>query len=653
MSTTTVRRPSSSTSFGTWTFGGGATTVEGATSDESVTTYARANATNTIAYINWDAYSLAGGSIIKSITLKFQAFGPGTSPGGGFGVYLQQPGGLMEQQLTYNTHPPTGPGTNYQWTVTTQADGSPWTGAAVNSLQVRIIANNQVGLVRLEMDVVSNAQPVVSGVTPTLSGQVVNVTYAYADADADMQERRVVKVFTNAVKVGAGFDPETSAFVQSSGEVYSNIEAWTSAPLNPGTYWAYVKAADAGSNGRYSAWVGSASSFAVTSNVNAPTISSVTPDATNVRNAVVVAAAETDILTGDAKTWEGGTAGSWTVDTNLTSVANTTAQAHSGTRALRLTANGAGNGTAQSAITGAASAAANRVYTFSCWFRPNTTQRFVFVQLQFLTSASAVISTASSATNPGEVSGQWVQATVTATAPATTDRLRVKASIISPANGEIHDIDDAVLVRVFPNSYPSVERSDDGGISYTLVRNTDANKYDVITRTATVYDYESTNGVLATYRAATLGTDDAGAPLASPYSSTLTATLNVTGFYLVDPFTQTVLPFQQAGDLELASSEPQAVFAPIGRSREVVLSDKSKGDHLGLILLFRTGAQYDLFETMRRRNNVLFLQTPWHRSWQIRLGSQRSATALNSYGHIGDNGRFRVTVEAIEVSRPT
>ena len=653
MSSTTVRRPTTSTSFGTWTFGGGATTVEGATSDNTVTTYARANATNTIAFVNYDAYSIPGGSIITSVTLKAQVFGPGTLPGGGFGAYLQQPGGVLSQQLTYNTHPPATAGTNYSWTVTTQADGSPWTAAAVNTLQTRFICNNLVGLVRLEMDVVHNQQPTLSSVTATLTGQVAAITYNYADPDADMQERHVVKIFTNAVKVGAGFDPETSAFVASSGEEFTNVEGWTSPALNPGTYWAYAKVADAGSNGRYSSWVGTASSFAITSLVAAPTIVSVTPDPTNVRNVVIVAAAETDILTGDAQTWEGGTAGSWTTDTGMTSVANTTAQAHTGTHALRLTCSGAGNGVAQSAISGAASAAPNRVYTFSCWFRPNTTARFVFVQLQFLTSASGVISTVSSATNPAETAATWVQATVTATAPATTDRLRVKAAIISPAAAEIHDIDDADLVRIFPNSNAQVERSDDGGITWTIVRNTEANNYDPITRQVTVYDYEATNNVLATYRAATMGTDDLGAPLASPYSSTLTATLTVTKFYLVDPFTQTVLAFQQMGDLPVVSTTPEGVFAPIGRSREVVLSDASKGDHLSLVMFLKDGATYDQFEAMRKRNNVLFLQTPWRRSWQIRLGAQRSGTALNSYGHVSDNGRWRVEIEAIEVTRPT
>lgn len=623
-------------------------------SDESVTTYAKANATNTIAYINWDAFSAPGGSQIRSVTVKIQAFGPGTSPGGGFGVYLQQPGGLMEQMLTYNTHPPNTAGTNYSWTETTQADGSPWTSSAVNALQVRCICNQNVGLVRGEMDVVYNQIPVVSSVTASLSGQVATVTFTYSDPDADMMERKQVRIFTNAVKIGAGFDPETSQFVQESGEVYSNIESWTSGALNPGTYWAYVKAADAGSNGRYSAWVGTASSFSVTSNVSAPTIVSVTPDPTNVRNVIVVAAAETNLLTGDATNWEGGTAGSWTTDTGLTSVANSTAQAHGGTHSLALTANGTGNGVAQSAITGAASAAPNQHHVFTVWFRPNTTARFAFLQLQYLTSASAVISTTSSAVNVTEVAGTWQQGsvTVTAGAPATTDRIRVKAAIISPPNTEVHYIDDAVLVRVFPTSYPFVERSDDGGTTWTPIRNTTNPTYDLVTRQVTLYDYEATNGVQATYRASTLGTDDLGAPLASPVSATATATLTVSKFYLVDPFTQTVIPVQITGNFEMKATTPEGVYSPIGRSTEVVLSDVSKGEHIGVTLFFRNGAAFNQFETLRKTNHVLFLQTPWLRSFQVRIAADRSATGLNSYGHIADDGRWMVNVELIQVSRP-
>ncbi len=79
-------------------------------------------------------------------------------------------------------------------------------------------------------------------------------------------------------------------------------------------------------------------------------------------------------------------------------------------------------------------------YTASGYFRPNTTARNVYVSIEWRTAADAVIST-TDGTQVTEVSGSWVRATVTGTAPATTAKARIYWRWAVSAAAEIHYLD--------------------------------------------------------------------------------------------------------------------------------------------------------------------------------------------------------------------
>lgn len=146
--------------------------------------------------------------------------------------------------------------------------GNPWLQADVNALAATIFVNPNTRLLDVWVDITYNVAPTVTVTAPTgLVATTIRptLTWTYADADGNAQERYRAKVFSSAQYSAIGFNPETSTPVWDSGEVVSDAGG---APLpqnltNLTAYRAYVKVSDAGSNGRYSAWAFSTFSTSV------------------------------------------------------------------------------------------------------------------------------------------------------------------------------------------------------------------------------------------------------------------------------------------------------------------------------------------------------------------------------------------------------
>jgi hypothetical protein len=170
---------------------------------------------------------------------------------------------------------------------------------------------------------------------------------------------------------------------------------------------------------------------------------------------------------------------------------------------------------------------------------------------------------------------------------------------------------------------------------------------------AVVYDYEAPSNAARLYRVSTGGVDYGLDPLGlqtlSAPSPTASLTLPVTDFWLVDPYTQARFFMEQEGEVEFVSTEPQVLYAPLGRSTEVVTYDVRKSKHFRFTLGMLAGAEFDAFEALRLSGHVLFLQTPYARSWYVKVGPAQTTKWLISPDV---TGRFNVDVELIEVARP-
>ena len=160
-----------------------------------------------------------------------------------------------------------------------------------------------------------------------------------------------------------------------------------------------------------------------------------------------------NFLTGQNAGFEGGL-GTWNATTNSPTLADTAAAAHSGANSMSLTS------TAVSGNMSAASFAAASIttqgmpvvpgdkVTASAWFVTAASPRSVLVQIGWFDVNGVSLSNSAGATVT-DGTAVWVQATVTAAAPASAAFCRVTATVQAVGgSGEIHYVDDVVLARV-------------------------------------------------------------------------------------------------------------------------------------------------------------------------------------------------------------
>lgn len=159
-------------------------------------------------------------------------------------------------------------------------------------------------------------------------------------------------------------------------------------------------------------------------------------------------------LAGENAGFEGGT-GTWGNDgTNLCTVADTSAQAHSGSDSMSLTSAVASgnmyashclNGSPASVIANAMPCAPGDTVTASAWFRAATVTRSCRVVISFWTAAGAYISGSYPAGSADATTG-WTQESNSAVAPADTAYARAEAWVMAVGSiGEIHYVDDVTL----------------------------------------------------------------------------------------------------------------------------------------------------------------------------------------------------------------
>jgi hypothetical protein len=158
-----------------------------------------------------------------------------------------------------------------------------------------------------------------------------------------------------------------------------------------------------------------------------------------------------NLLTGDASTFESSTGG-WINSLNGP-VAQTTAQAHSGTGSLQTTATAAGTvdvaNTSSGTITanGKTTAPGDQWYA-EAWVRAAATGRSAGIAVQFFNASGVNVGTYFG-TRVADVTTGWTLVTVTVTAPANAAYARLLVEWQSCAAAEVHYVDDVVMRRGF------------------------------------------------------------------------------------------------------------------------------------------------------------------------------------------------------------
>jgi hypothetical protein len=360
----------------------------------------------------------------------------------------------------------------------------------------------------LFIDVVTTTQPTLTVTNP--SGTITDttfpsVTWTYADADGDSQNAYEIKVFDSATYSAGTFNPNTSTPAVQTGVVTSSNDGQTlEADLADGTtYRAYVRVAQLlnGSN-YFSEWA--FSQFTI--DVDAPATPLITAFFDeNVGAVTLTVFGRTNALSPNQASLETNTTG-WAAVTNC-AIARSTAQASIGSASLEITASSSGDAVASTTTATKFAVTANQEFSALADFRAGTTTRSVAVGIRYLTSTGSTIST-TFGTSVSATSSAFVTANATVLAPPSATDAQVFVRITSAGSSEVfyvdkiafHAGDTPVFTRGgFGNFFFDVERSDDSGVTYSIVRNSPVSANS--TQIAELNDYEVPLDTTVTYRA--------------------------------------------------------------------------------------------------------------------------------------------------------
>lgn len=135
----------------------------------------------------------------------------------------------------------------------------------------------------------------------------------------------------------------------------------------------------------------------------------------------------------------------WAAILGVTGIVRTTARSHTGIASMRIEADGTGSAFVQSPETAADAMPVlpGATYTAKGWWRFNGTARDCRMILAWRDADGSTISTSEGDTITD--SGDFTQASVTATAPAHARSVSVRGQVFSPAAGEFHFLDDVTV----------------------------------------------------------------------------------------------------------------------------------------------------------------------------------------------------------------
>lgn len=348
---------------------------------------------------------------------------------------------------------PTGPTPKeYAGTWRTRSpDGKELTAARLATQIVQIIdrtptsftSGQRIRLSEVYMDYIVNRRPTLSGLAmaDTTTSTSPLLQYTWNDTDGDTQIKNQVKVYTETQATTAGFNPDITKPIYESGVVStSSTEHRVQTNLVPGVaYRTYVRAAQ--SLGDLGDWWTVWNYVTFTIVLTAPPSPGLTLsayDATFDRAVLLLRGRLNDLLDGDSS-FEDGTVGNWTADSNCT-ISNSAAWAAVGTKSLQLSSTAAGTMTASTLLF---SASEGRVYWARATARAATAARNIRVFLRFFNAAFAQLGATQYSPNVNDATGADTDLVLQdITAPAGTRYRDIGIEVTSTGGAaEIHRVD--------------------------------------------------------------------------------------------------------------------------------------------------------------------------------------------------------------------
>jgi hypothetical protein len=548
--------------------------------------------------------------------------------------------------------------------------------ADLNALQLVLTPQGPVPgtgewfIVRAYVNVYYNMPPtVVTTVSETTIAPRPLVSWVYADTEGEAQEAYEVKVFTAAQFGAAGFSPDTSSPLWTSGQVAgSATSARVGTDLANGvTYRAYARAKDAGSH-NWSPWVAAADFVPAVPLPATPELTAVA-DAVNSKVTLTIQGLDNGLskTSADLDTTVG--VADWIVLLNCTLAVDTVAGDLGVAGALRMTSTGGGTMTATVAVPAQVPCLAGVTYAARASFKQAVgLARNTRVGIRWFNAAGALLSTsAGGVITPG--AGGFSEATILAVAPAGATKCAPYVEVVGPALNEQWRIDQigltpAKMAGTLPASWTrggitatqriKVERSDDGGVTWATVPGLSAVDLTDATQQLVVVDYTAPYGS-PRYRASSYGTDGAYTLTSDPSAVatvTLAATAGVTWLKdITDPTRNRHVSL--TGDAWESSKRERVVFFEfLGRTKPVPYSGGMLGNVFPVVIQAFSEAEWQAIELLRESGRTLLLQTDMPgQQWWVRFGPELSRTLARSVERLTKPYR-RLAVQLVEVDAP-
>lgn len=514
-----------------------------------------------------------------------------------------------------------------------------WTPDSVNSLILNLSTVASAGLyviyevwLVVEYNRAPKAAAIISG-TPTDRTRA-NIQYTVSDDEGDQQAAVQIKLYDFASPPVAG-NPDLGGGTQlvDTGVLLTpSNSVLVPYDMQPATnYSAFIKLSDVGSNLRWGPWQSNTVAVGIT---DVPTVASFTATADNPGARVALALGTVlNLLTRDQADAETG--GTGVIGLLNCTVGKSGAVASHGANSWQMAATA--NGTMQLATTGGINGApvnALATYTIMAQIRSNSFARTCRVGVEWFDAGGGSLSTAFSST-AGDVTTGWTAFSFNAVAPAGAAYARLIMEVQGNVATEKHFVDQLGIIpgsgqpwsNGTSNATWVIDYSDDGGTTWNSHRLTGTTIGP--NQSVTLYDYESKSGIARSYRAKVLSTQAPGQFIGGPYSSTVTATVTISEWWmkvpqkpslnlkLVDAMAQSQGKVGPA--LPSTSHESIGMFAPIGRTKRVPVYDTVLGGVLSIVLEFITKAAHDAFVAIRNNQQTILLQSPTGDQWYLRI----------------------------------
>jgi hypothetical protein len=198
----------------------------------------------------------------------------------------------------------------------------------------------------------------------------------------------------------------------------------------------------------------------------------------------------------------------------------------------------------------------------------------------------------------------------------------------------------------YVSQYYEVQRSDDGGTTYALVRGA-SEIIPNVSYVGTAVDYEAPRGLIVNYRCRSVGIDSSSNEFPSAWGTVqqIQITNDLTWWFkaITNP-TINKGSIRVLRSIPIVVEEPNSVFRPLGGNRPVVVSGLIQGQDGTYLIKTVNSTEWDNFYPLLNHQGIILAQDPYGNQKYIRIVSREWNAANN-----GVNVHRDITLRYVEV----